>query len=70
MRLHKEEFWVIVFANEELVTEKLALLCQVSTMDQVLEVHSVSSTKISQSAITCSNLTIETLEQSMKYFQS
>ena len=70
MRLHKEEFGAIVFANVELVTEKLALLCQVSTMDQVLEVHSVSSTKISQSAITCSNLTIETLEQSMKYFQS
>ena len=70
MRLHKEEFGAIVLANVELVTEKSALLCQVSTMHQVLEVHSVSSTKISQPAITCSKLTIETLEQSIKYFQS
>ena len=69
MRLHKEEFGAIVFANVELVTEKLALLCQVSTMHQVQEVHSVSSTKISQPAITCSKLTIETREQSMNTFK-
>ena len=69
MRLHKEEFGAIVFANIELVTEKLALLCQVSTMHQVQEVPLVSSTKISQPAITCSKLTIETLEQSMNTFK-